>query len=277
MGGAPGSSTRRPDRAGQASVTRVTEAASLPVEKFGATQDPIPDMRTVALPVQGSLEVVPALVWLPAEGAGPRPIVLVGHGAGGHKAAPIVARTASLVTALGLAALSIDCPHHGDRTPPDEVGLTAAQRRERLGLDGWRDRNARAVPQAVADWRAALDVAQSLDEVGTGPAGYLGLSLGARFGLPLVAAEPRIAAAVLGLFGSAETGPVADAALQITVPVLFLLQWHDELYPRDGGLTLFDLLGSADKTLHASPGRHLEFPPAELPEAAQFLCRQLNR
>src|SRR5215475_8005061 len=145
MGGAPGSSTRRPDRAGQASVTDVTEAASLPVEMFGATQDPIPDMRTVALP---------------AEGAGPRPIVLVGHGAGGHKAAPIVARTASLVTALGLAALSIDCPHHGDRTPPDEVGLTAAQRRERLGLDGWRERNARAVPQAVADWRAALDAAQ---------------------------------------------------------------------------------------------------------------------
>ncbi len=244
---------------------------------FGAAQDPIPDMRTVALPVQGSAEAVPALVWLPAEGAGPRPVVLVGHGAGGHKAAPIVARTAGEVTALGLAALSIDCPYHGDRTPPDEVGLTAAQRRERLGLDGWRERNARAVPQAVDDWRAALDAAQALDEVGTCPAGYLGLSLGARFGLPLVAAENRIAAAVLGLFGTPETGPVADAARQIDVPVLFLLQWDDELYPRGGGLTLFDLLGSDDKTLHANPGRHLEFPPAEIAEAARFLDRQLSR
>ena len=260
-----------------ASVAGVTEAASLPVEMFGATQDPIPDMRTVALAVQGSLEVVPAVVWLPADDAGPRPVVLVGHGAGGHKAAPIVARTASLVTALGLAAVSIDFPYHGDRTPPGEVGLTAAQRRERLGLDGWRERNARAVPQAVADWRAALDAVQALDEVGTGPAGYLGLSLGARFGLPLVAAETRITAAVLGLFGTAETGPVADSARQITVPVLFLLQWDDELYPRDGGLTLFDLLGSGDKTLHASPGRHLEFPPAELAEAARFLDGRLRR
>jgi dienelactone hydrolase len=258
-------------------VTGVTDAASLPVEMFGATQDPIPDMRTVTLPVQVSAEAVPALLWLPAEGTGPRPVVLVGHGAGGHKAAPIVARTAALVTALGLAALSIDCPYHGDRTPPEEAGLTAAQRRERLGLDGWRDRNAQAVPQAVADWRAALDAAQALDEVGTGPAGYLGLSLGARFGLPLVAAERRIAAAVLGLYGTAKSGPVADAARQVAVPVLFLLQWDDELYPRDGGLRLFDLLGSTDKTLHANPGRHLEFPPAELAEAARFLDQHLSR
>jgi dienelactone hydrolase len=255
----------------------VTDAASLPVEMFGATQDPIPDMRTVALPVQVSAEAVPALLWLPAEGTGPRPVVLVGHGAGGHKAAPIVARTAALVTAIGLAALSIDCPFHGDRTPPEEAGLTAAQRRERLGLDGWRDRNARAVPQAVADWRAALDAAQALDEVGTGSAGYLGLSLGARFGLPLVAAESRIVAAVLGLYGTAESGPVADAARQVAVPVLFLVQWDDELYRRDDGLRLFDLLGSSDKTLHANPGRHLEFPPAELAEAARFLDQHLRR
>jgi len=244
---------------------------------FGATPDPVPDMRTVALSVRESQEAVPALVWLPAGGSGPRPVVLVGHGAGGHKAAPIVARAAGLVTSLGLAALSIDCPYHGDRTPPDEAGLTAAQRRERLGLDGWRERNAQAVPQTVADWRAALDAAQGIDEIGPGPAGYLGLSLGARFGLPLVAAENRIAAAVLGLFGATETGPVADAARQVTVPVLFLLQWDDELYPRAGGLTLFDMLGSSEKTLHASPGRHLDFPPAEIAEAARFLDRHLRR
>lgn len=257
----------------------MTDAASLPVEMFGAAVDPDaprPTMRRLALSVNAAGETVPAMVWLPAEPASPRAVVLVGHGAGGHKAAPIVEHTASLLTSLGLTALSIDCPYHGDRTPADEVRLTAAQRRERLGLDGWRERNARAVPQGVADWRAALDAAQALDEVATGPAGYLGLSLGARFGLPLVAAEDRIAAAVLGLFGSARTGPVADAAQQITIPVLFLLQWDDELYPRDGGLTLFDLLGSDDKTLHASPGRHLEFPPAELAEAARFLDRRLS-
>jgi dienelactone hydrolase len=244
---------------------------------FGATTEPVPDMRQLALSVQGSHERVPAIVWLPARCPGPRPVVLVGHGAGGHKTAPIVTRAAGLVTALGFAALSIDCPYHGDRTPPGEVGLSAAERREKLGLDRWRERNAQAVPQAVADWRAALDAAQALDEVGTAPAGYLGLSLGSRFGLPLVAAEDRIVAAVFGLYGSGQTGPVADAARQITVPALVLLQWDDELYPRESGLTLFDLLASEEKTLHSNPGRHLEFPPTELAEAAQFLGRQLGR
>jgi hypothetical protein len=95
--------------------------------------------------------------------------------------------------------------------------------------------------------------------------------------LPLAAAESRIAAAVLGLFGTAESGPVADAARQVTVPVLFLVQWDDELYPREGGLRLFDLLGSRDKTLHANPGRHLEFPSAEITEAARFLHQYLSR
>ena len=41
----------------------------------------------------------------------------------------------------------------------------------------------------IEDWQAALEVAQSLPEVGEGPVGYWGLSMGTRFGLPLVVAE----------------------------------------------------------------------------------------
>ena len=260
----------------------MTEAAHLPVEMFGAAarpDEPAADMRTVPLSVQGAAEAVPALVWLPTGVSGPRPVVLIGHGAGGHKAAPIVERTASRLARLGCAALSIDCPYHGDRTPPDEVGLSAAERRDRLGLDAWRERNALAVGQAVADWRAALDAAQLLDEVGPGPAGYFGLSLGCRFGLPLVAAEDRISAAVLGLYGhSSDPGSAmaAEAARRITIPVLFLLQWDDELYDRTGGLVLFELLASARKRLHANPGRHLDVPPAEMEYATAFLCEHLS-
>lgn len=229
--------------------------------------------------MQRSGDPVPATLWLPARGTGPWPAVLVGHGAGGHKEAPIVVRAATELTALDCAVVSIDLPYHGDRTPPDEIGLSPAQRRSRLGLDGWRERNALATTEAVADWRAALDAAQARPEVSDGPAGYFGLSLGTRSGLPLAAAEERIAAAALGLFGyTAAAGPagVPEAALGVTVPVLFLLQWDDELYPREGGLMLFDLLASSRKTLHANPGRHLDIPAAEITAALEFVAGQLH-
>ncbi len=257
----------------------VPDATGLPVEMFGAAAGPGPaaaEPRRVPLPVQRSGSLVPATLWLPADGAGPWPAVLAGHGAGGHKEAPIVVRAAAELTTLGCAVVSIDLPFHGDRTPSDEVGLPAAQRRSRLGLERWRQRNALATTQAVADWRAALDAAQARAEVSAGPAGYFGLSLGTRSGLPLTAAEHRIAVAALGLFGySATKGPagVAEAARGVRVPVLFLLQWDDELYPREDGLALFDLLASPRKTLHASPGRHLEIPPDEITEALGFVAR----
>ncbi len=260
----------------------MTGAAERPVEMFGAAAGPdsaAAEPRRVPLPVQRSGSPVPATLWQPAEGTGPWPAVLVGHGAGGHREAPIVARAARELTALGCAVVSIDLPFHGDRTPPEEVGLSAAERRSRIGLDGWRARNALATTEAVADWRAALDAAQGRADVTEGPAGYFGLSLGTRSGLPLAAAEGRIAAAALGLFGySAETGPagVAEAARCVTVPVLFLLQWDDELYPRADGLALFDLLASPHKMLHANPGGHLDIPAAEISGALRFVAGQLG-
>src|SRR6266853_1064974 len=63
-----------------------------------------------------------------------------------------------------------------------------------------------------------------------GYVGFWGVSLGSAIGVPLVAAEPRITAAVFGLAGH-ET--LAEAAARVTVPVEFLLQRDDELVPRD--------------------------------------------
>jgi dienelactone hydrolase len=266
---------------GATSFDGVPDAAGQSVEMFGAATALSydgPEPRRVPLPVQRSGAAVPASLWLPVSGAGPWPAVLVGHGAGGHKEAPIVVRAARELTALGCAVVSIDLPFHGDRTPPEEVGLSAAERRSRLGLDGWRARNALATTEAVADWRAALDAAQARPEVTGGPAGYFGLSLGTRSGLPLTAAEERISVAALGLFGySAQTGPpgVAEAARGVTIPVLFLVQWDDELYPRSDGLALFDLLASPRKTLHANPGRHLDIPATEISAALRFVAGQL--
>lgn len=239
-----------------------------------------PGVRTVPFTVASAGEDVPALLRLPERPQRRRPLVLLGHGGGMHKRSPLIDRLGSwLAGGHGIACLAIDLPFHGDRTPADEIGLSALERRRLLGLDGWRERNARATGQAVADWRAAMAGAQDRDPMPHGPVGYLGVSMGTRFGVPLIAAEPRICVAVLGLFGhpAAETeSAFAHAAREITVPVLFLQQWDDELFPRDDGLALFDLLGSADKTLHAHPGGHLGIPRTEFGQAVQFLRRHLG-
>ena len=96
------------------------------------------------------------------------------------------------------------------------------------------------------------------------------MSLGSAIGMPLVAAEPRITAAVFGLAGH-ET--LAEAAARVSVPVEFVLQWDDELVPRDAGLALFDAFGSGEMTLHANPGRHAEVPVFELESAERFFTR----
>ena len=53
------------------------------------------------------------------------------------------------------------------------------------------------VEEMARDWQACLDHARSRWGVGAGGVGYWGLSGGTMFGLPLVALEPRIRAAVM--------------------------------------------------------------------------------
>jgi cephalosporin-C deacetylase-like acetyl esterase len=128
--------------------------------------------------------------------------------------------------------------------------------------------------QLVPDWRATLDALQELDCVGGGqPVGYYGLSQGGDVGIRLVAVEPRITAAVLGLIGS---DWLADFAARVTIPVEFVMQWDDEGHSRESVMELFDALGSAEKTLHANPGAHREVPLFEIDSSVRFFTRHLG-
>ncbi|MEU0568180.1 alpha/beta hydrolase [Nonomuraea sp. NPDC005983] len=205
----------------------------------------------------------------------------MGHGGSQHKKAPgLVARARKYVTSLGFAAAAIDAPSQGDRPTSAQAARFATEIRQRITEGGSvgalvAHEMARRAVQAVPEWRATLDTLQTLDFVGEGgPVGYWGLSMGSAIGLPLVAAEPRITAAVLGLVGLLPgDGALAGTAAKVTVPVQFVLQWDDELVPRESGLALFDALASREKTLHANPGRHAAVPPFELAEA--FFARHL--
>ena len=228
-----------------------------------------------------TLDGIPGVLWFPAGAAGPRPLVLLGHGGGGghKKATGLLARSRRLVTGCGFAAAAIDMPGFGDRakTEQDERFVAEIRARQAAGEPIGplvARHNAALAEQAVSEWRSVLDALQALDVVGPGgPVGYWGVSLGTRIGVPLAAAEPRITAAVFGL---ASRDMLAEAAARVAIPVEFLLQWDDELVPREEGLALFDAFASAEKTLHANPGRHGEVPAFELDASQRFFARHLR-
>ena len=216
---------------------------------------------------------VPGLLWTPDAVDGPRPIVLVGHGASLHKRVPYVVAVARMLARHhGIASVAIDGPSHGDRRPDgghDPVTVFADFPAE------WSRPG--SVDDMVEDWRATLDAVRAEPDVGDGPIGYWGLSMGSIYGIPLVAAEPRIKVAVLGLLGL--VGPtkerLATDAAKITCPVLYLLQWDDQLFAHDKVIDLYDRVGAVDKRLHAHPGEHSAVPPEEIGFSVDFLARYL--
>jgi hypothetical protein len=54
------------------------------------------------------------------------------------------------------------------------------------------------------------------------------------------------------------------------------VQWDDERLPRAQSLAVFDALASAEKTLHANPGKHREVPAFELDSTLRFFTRHLS-
>jgi dienelactone hydrolase len=234
-------------------------------------------------------EAVPGLHWLPSGASGPHPTVLIGHGGTQHKrVANVLGLARQLVSECGYGVVALDAPGHGDRMTPAEREAQEAWRASRANRQAGEplpplaaDRRARmatAAPQAVAEWRALLDdLAAGEPDGAAGPFGYWGVSMGTSFGMPLLAAEPRISAAVLGLNALRDGSEQQRAtAAAITVPLLFLFQWDDELMTRDAGLALWDAFGSAEKTMHVNPGPHVGIPLFERDAAAAFYRRHLG-
>jgi pimeloyl-ACP methyl ester carboxylesterase len=224
---------------------------------------------------------VPGVLWSPAASAARAPLILLGHGGGNHKKHPAMAgRAQRLVTGCGFHVAVIDAPGHGDRprTAHDEQEITALYEARVAGESQGPiivRYNAYLAELAVPEWRATLDALQELPEIGSdGPVGYFGINMGTAIGVPLVAIEPRITAAV---FGQHWPDVLAEQARQITIPIEFDMQWDDEHIPREAGLALFDAFASREKTLHANAGRHHELPRFEADSAVRFFARHFAR
>lgn len=212
-------------------------------------------LTRVDLRVDGDHGAVPCVVWLPARRHRP-PVVLLGHGGSGHKGSDRQERLATwLATAVGVACLAIDGPFHGDRAVTGDY-------RQRVVAEGV----SRVHQRMRGDWLAALDAAGYTGLINDDKVGFLGMSMGARYGLPTCAAlGPRLRCAVIGKFGLTSTAMlqslaaddiIAASAAAIDAPVLMHIQWDDEVFPKAGQLQLFDLLASPQKELRTRTGGH---------------------
>jgi dienelactone hydrolase len=222
---------------------------------------------------------VTAALWSPERAEPGTPLVLLGHGGGRHhRHHPSMTGRARLLTEVGFRACALDVVGHGPRprTPDDEeeVAILHAARRAGEPIGPIVERyNADLARRTVPEWRALLAGLLALPEIGDAPVGYWGITLGTAIGVPLVAAEPLVRAAVFGLFWPST---LVEAARRITVPIEFDLQWDDEHIPREGGLALFDAFASTNKSLHVNAGKHMELPRFEAASAVRFLERHLQ-
>ena len=229
------------------------------ISEHPLTEDRLAEQKNGAardFELMGSVRRVTGAVWLPDKFDKQTPLVLLGHGASGDRfQAPIPHLAGRLTRESGFAALAIDGPVHGlRRVEPGgrEAFFKEAQRPE-------------FVDDMVADWSDAYRALRTECEVGFGPLGYFGLSMGTIFGVPLLASKLTFQAAVIGLCGTTGAGAgLADRlrsdAAQITHPVSLLMQ----------------LEGATDKRLHANPGLHPEVPAEEIAHAFDFLSAHLS-
>jgi predicted esterase len=139
----------------------------------------------------------------------------------------------------------------------------------------------------VEDWLAVAGAARAASPLLTGPLGYAGFSMGALFGLSIVADLPDVRAAVFALGGTLGDGafaPRGPGARNARVhegashlgerEVLMLNMTRDEHFPIEGAIAAFEVI-PGPKRMGVWAGTHEEIPPEAIVLANQFFARTL--
>ncbi len=246
------------------------------------TASPEPALRSFHFEYASRGDRVPGRLLLPAA-AGPAPLVLLQHGAGGHRQVAYLDATAFPWVRAGAAVATIDLPLHGERASSK---LTAWLLESLDGASGpetqelWEE----FVRQAVVDLRRALDALEKLPALDARRVVYAAFSLGALVGACFCAVDPRPAAAALALagggFGPSALDPARHVGDFAPRPLLLVNARQDERMPRAAAERLFQAAREPkqqlwfDATHDALPGVALKamwtflHPRLGLPEAS---------
>jgi dienelactone hydrolase len=209
---------------------------------------------------------VPGLVMTPEGAEGPRPVVLLGHGAGGSKdEAQMLSIARWLVRREAFAVAIIDGPVHGERKGAEEDATAAYRALARV----------ETYEAMAVDWQRTLDACTELPEVGGAQAAYLGFSMGCVLGITTVANEPRLKCAVLAIGGIMQEGALQQAAAKIDRPVLMINQSEDEIFSRESTFRLYDAL-SGPKRVFFYPGGHTGVPREAMERVREFFHAHLT-
>lgn len=218
--------------------------------------------------------VIPATFWNAREPAdAPPPVTLLQHGGPFHKRherSDWLAET--IVQRVGTAVLLIDGPIHGRRRDDDpglEQMLAAFERH-------WRENP--GIEDLVSDWQMALDAVLDQGWADQDRVAWFGNSMGTAYGIPLCAAEHRIKAAAIGMWGTdwGQEESLLHYARQLQTPVLFQIKSEDEIFSTEGQRALFDAIGSPNKCLHTFAGGHSLTAPGQLDELLDFVAQALD-
>ena len=140
----------------------------------------------------------------------------------------------------------------------------------------------------VAAWTAVAAAARAAAPVLSGALGYAGFSMGALFGLSMVADLPDVRAALFALGGvlrddglgdfdtAARNERVRDGVRRLGArEVLMLNMTRDEHFPIDGAIEVFETI-PGPKRMGVWAGTHEEIPPEAMIQANQFFARTLS-
>jgi len=166
-----------------------------------------PGLRTHELEFSSRGDRVTGQLILPAQGAGPYPLVLVQHALGDSAAGVLGALGTSFVEA-GAAVAAVDFPLHGARADQKLLRMLSDAR------DGDPRRAALVAEftkQAVIDLERALDALAAAEWFDAERIAYVGFGLGAQIGGAFCALDARPASAVLA--PDAGTGLARSAGL----------------------------------------------------------------